>query len=224
MRQTVTIQAAAIQPRSAPRKIELHCGESATFGSCDCAECGIDLPLPTPHAEWFAGEVTAAEEHWVLTNLSDSVFLIVENLENRYEYVTIDPTRCDAPVPFELARVSAGDTAGAPDVTVFGPEPRRTGARARHCDATGKARPLLNRRATYFAVLQVLCGPRLAGVIDAPLPTSAEIAELLAGRGTRLTARAVDAHIEYVTGKLGLRRGAGRDIVVASAIRRGLLA
>lgn len=51
-----------------------------------------------------------------------------------------------------------------------------------------------------------------------------EIAELLSGRGTRLTARAVDAHVEYLTGKLGLRRGSGRDILVAAAIRRGLLA
>jgi hypothetical protein len=67
-------------------------------------------------------------------------------------------------------------------------------------------------------VLRALCEPRLRGPATAPLPTSEEIASELG-----LTARAVDAHIEYVTGKLGLVRGGGRDMLVATAIRRRLI-
>jgi hypothetical protein len=62
----------------------------------------------------------------------------------------------------------------------------------------------------------------MVGPVTAPLPTSAEIATLLSGRGARVTVRAVDAHVEYVTGKLGLRRGIGRDVLVATAIRHGV--
>lgn len=222
MRQTVTIQAPALGARSTPRQIRLHSGESATFGLCACGECAIDLPLPGAHARWFAGEVTAAGQHWLLTNLSDTGPLIVENLENSFEYLTVEPCRCGAPVPFELARVTPAECADAPDITVFGPEPRHTKAHARRCAAAPRRRPLLDRGSTYFAVLSALCEPRMVGPVTAPLPTSAEIATLLSGRGARVTVRAVDAHVEYVTGKLGLRRGIGRDVLVATAIRHGV--
>jgi hypothetical protein len=85
-------------------------------------------------------------------------------------------------------------------------------------------RPPLDPDSTYFAVLQALCQPRMNGSSTRPLPTSQEIASGLGCRRMRLTPRAVDAHIEYVGDKLGLGRGIRRDVLVATAIRRGLLA
>jgi hypothetical protein len=223
VRHIVTVQAPPIDATAPPRQIELHSGESATFGPCNCGKCGVDLPLPAEQAPGLDGRVLAADEHWRLTNLSDSGSLVVENLENPYEYVTLDPCREEAPIPFELARVTAADLAGMDGITVFGPEPRHTVARRRQCArGRGAARPLLNRRSTYFQVLRMLCERRLAGALNTPLPTSAEIASQLSARGPRVTTRAVDAHIEYVTEKLGLRRGIGRDVLVAAAIRRGV--
>jgi hypothetical protein len=200
-------------------QIELHDGDSATFGPCRCGSCGLDLTLDDD-APGFVGEITATSGHWLLTNLCPSQALLVENLENPYEYLTVAPERSYAPVAFELSRVGLADRLGRPELTVFGPEPRHATARPPPCAAVRMPRATLNPRAVYYTVLHVLCEPRLRGGASAPLPTSEEIAQVM---GSTMSARAVDAHIEYVTGKLGLKRGCGRDVLVATAIRRRLV-
>jgi hypothetical protein len=219
VRDLVTIQAPG-SPGQTPKRIELHDGESATFGPCLCGHCGLDLPLASRTSPWFAGQITATSGHWLLTNLCPGQTFLVENLESSYEYLTVEPGRKLAPIPFELARVVVADSPGAPVVTVFGPEPQHVTPRPKPCTAIRKPRPSVDRSATYFAVLQALCEPRLHGAATAPLPTSEEIARRL---GSVMTARAVDAHIEYVTGKLGLVRGCGREVLVATAIRRRMV-
>lgn len=218
MRSAVTIRVPL--PRgAAPHQIELEVGASATFGLCQCGHCPVDLAL-AEDTSWFAGEITAASSHWLLTNLCPSQTLLVENLENTYEYLTVDACRYRVPVPFELSRVGVAGRPRGSRVTVFGPEPRRAAVRAAPCVAVRDPQPPLNPHAAYFAVLCTLCEPRLHGAPSTPLPTSEEIARRL---GSTMSVRAVDAHIEYLAGKLGLTRGCGRDVLVETAIRHRMV-
>jgi hypothetical protein len=205
--------------RGAARQIELQVADSATFGLCRCGHCPVDLAL-AQDTPWFAGEITAASSHWLLTNLCPSQTLLVENMENTYEYLTVDAGRYRVPVPFELSRVGVAGRPRGLRLTVFGPEPRRASVRAAPCGAVPDTQPALNPHAAYFAVLCTLCEPRLHGAPSTPLPTSEEIARRL---GSTMTVRAVDAHIEYLATKLGLTRGCGRDVLVATAIRHRMV-
>ncbi|MET9038452.1 hypothetical protein [Streptomyces mirabilis] len=171
-------------------------------------------------ATGFTGEITATADHWLLTNFCPVQTLLVENLENCYEYLTVAPGRCLAPVPFELCRVSVAGRTTGPYLTVFGPEPKHAQARPAPCAAVREAEPALNPRATYFAVLRTLCEPRLRGSTSSPLPTSEQIAHRL---GSKMTVRAVNAHIEYLTDKLRLTRGCGREVLVETAIRHRMV-
>ncbi|MGP4096446.1 hypothetical protein [Nonomuraea sp. KM90] len=168
-----------------------------------------------PQETWFSGEITATDGHWLLTNYCPSEALLVENLENCYEYLTVGPGRHQTPVPFELCRVSVAEHTHGPHLTVFGPEPKHAKARSAPCTAVPEAQPALNRQSTYFAVLWTLCEPRLRGSSCCPLPTSGQIARRLGN----MTARAVNAHIEYLISKLGLAPGCGREALVETAIR-----
>ncbi len=215
MRSVLTVQVPA-PAGIAPDQIQLRDGDSATFGECRCGRCALDLTLDK--GPWFAARITAANGHGLLTNLTPNRVLVVKNMENSYEYFTVEPGRHLAPVPFELSRIGAAADLADAAVTVFGAEPWRTAARVRPCPAAPSQRPDLDPRATYYTVLQALCEPRLRESVDAPLPTSEEIAGALG-----LTPRAVDAHIEYLSGKLGLPRGGGREVLVAAAIRRRLI-
>lgn len=218
MRSLVTVRTAVAG--ESPQQIDLELGESASFGVCRCGRCDLDLAL-AHGPPGLTGEITAATGHWLLTNLCPNMTLLVENLENSYEYVTVDATRALAPVPFELSRVGVAGLPRGAALTVFGPEPLRADTRPRSCAAVTAAQPALNPRATYFAVLRTLCEPRQNGPSSAPLPTSEEIARRL---GSRVSARAVDAHIDYLIGKLGLTHGCGRDVLVATAIRHRIVA
>ncbi|MFF2848878.1 hypothetical protein ACFVT5_21510 [Streptomyces sp. NPDC058001] len=218
MRAVVTVQTPG-QKAGKPDQIDLREGESATFGSCTCGQCDLDLALDQ-QATWFTGEITATAGHWLLTNLGPIQTLLVENLENCYEYLTVDPGRRLAPVPFELCRVSAAGRASGPHLTVFGPEPKYAPVRPAPCAAVREAQPALNPQAAYFAVLRTLCEPRLRGSASSPLPTSEQIARRL---GSYMTVRAVNAHIEYLTDKLRLTRGCGREVLVETAIRHRMV-
>ena len=217
VRGLVTIRSSI--PGDTPQQIDLDVGERARFGTCRCGGCAYDLAL-RQGAAGFAGEITAAAGHWLLTNLCAGQTVLVENLEDGYEYLTVEAGRALVPIPFELSRVGMAGLPRSSVLTVFGPEPARTETRARLCAAMTNRPPALNPRATYFAVLSALCESRRRGVSAAPLPTSEEIARRL---GSRVSARAVDAHIEYLIGKLGLPHGCGRDVLVATAVRHRLV-
>jgi hypothetical protein len=173
---------------------------------------------------WLAACVTAADSHWTLTNLTSARSLLVENLENSFEYLTIGPRRRRAPIPFDLARVGASDSRAESTITVFGPEPKWVGRlRPPPCPVAPPFRVPLDPGSTYYAVLEALFQPRLPRSPVERLPTSEEIVADLRARRIRLSARAVDAHIQYVGDKLGLHRSLGRDVLVMTAIRRGLV-
>jgi hypothetical protein len=215
---------APVNAGARPVQITLAPGQLATIGVCRCGQCDLDLPLYAETGPWLSGRITAGDNFWLFTNLSDRYPVTVENMDDWYQYIIVDPGRVDVPVPFELAQIDLTASPTGPKVSVFGYEPRYTrGKLAVVCQRAASRRPLLDRNATYFAVLRELCVHRLGGGMDVVLPTSAEIADRLSTPERRITPRAIDAHIKYVSDKLGLPKGAGREALATVVIRSGLL-
>ena len=236
MRPVVSIMRSA--GRTAAR--HLSAGQRLRFGACGCGACRFGLVVPVGPAGPVIGTVSARRDHWRLDNLGRPALIVVD-LEHPRSLITVPGGRVGAVVPFELAQIHDGEQ---PLVTVFGPEPAAGGGVAPLCPAVREYPPTggLDPGATYFAVLVALCEPRLRRLARAAgpdnstgLPTSPEIVRILAGRGIAITSRAVDAHIEYLVDKLGLRpagptaaagrarRGWRKEAVAAAALRRRLV-
>ncbi len=218
----ITIQGPVQAGQSAPQ-VSLAPGQSATVGVCLCGECDLSLRVDDTNAVAFLARVTAANGYWLVSNLSPDQSLTIENLDDRNQYLIVAPGRTRVPVPFELSQVGPSAAPAAPKVVVFGAEPRSAPAtQAARCPAATLPRPLLDPSATYFRVLRELCRPRLVGAIAAPLPTSSEIASTLSEGTRKISARAVDAHIKYVSKKFELSPGVGRDALITLALRSGV--
>jgi serine/threonine-protein kinase len=222
MNQIVTVMAHGDGAANA-RKLAI--GESATFGTCACGACEFDIVIGTAGGGHSIGRVTAAKDYWTLDNLGSLVPLVVQDLEESDHIITVPPNRLKVAIAFELAEVVA---MARPIVVVFGPEPLLGKDKTPPCPA-GEA-IALNHDSTYFAVLVALCEPHLTGDGGALPPTSAEIAKRLNENGTRLSPRAVDAHITYLIGKLPIEpQSAGRhghwrkQSLVRTAIRAGIV-
>jgi hypothetical protein len=215
VRDGVTVRVSGQQGVS-PRQVQVGHGASVTFGRCWCDGCDLDLTLDN-EGPWFVGLIAAATGYWMVTNLTPGQALLVTNAENPHEYFTVESGRQFVPMPFEMARV-ATSVDPACHVTVVGTQLGSRPRLGRTCPAAPKKRSVLDRHATYYAVLRTLCEPRLRGSTTNPLPTSDVIATALG-----LTARSVDAHVEYLVDKLGLDRRSGREVLVATAIRRRLV-
>lgn len=105
---TVIVQLPDREPVMAPGEppglLRMGPGEAAAFGR---GEPGRPAPIPLPDqgVSRRAGEVTAAEDYWRLSNFSTSATYVVENLEGAGEHVKVAPGRLGAPVPFEFSRV-----------------------------------------------------------------------------------------------------------------------
>jgi hypothetical protein len=223
MNQKIIIQGPALAGRT-PDQLSLAPGQTATIGICHCGECDLDLRIDVDEDRPRIGRIEARDNHWSLSNLSAEEPLTVMNMEDWYQYLVVEPGRRDVPIPFELTQIELSASPEGPKVAVFGHEPRYAARRRPpHCWGTADRRPLLDRRSTYFSVLSELCRGRLDGVMDASLPTSAEIAEKLRPRYRTISPGAVDAHIKYVSEKLRLPKGTGRDALVAVLIRSNLL-
>src|SRR6188768_4573922 len=141
-----------------PTVVELRPGQSATFG-----RLAADILLPDAAVSRAAGVVTAVEDHWVISNLSERSTYVIENPEGGGEFVKLAPRRIDMPVPFEFARVVVPAAGRPATFYVFAAQhlyadPRELPARGP--DATRVAFPL-DETAKYFLVLVALCEPRL---------------------------------------------------------------
>lgn len=222
MKKEITIQAPALAGGTVTQ-VSLTAMQSATIGVCHCGRCNMDLRIDVDELPPVTGRIVADIDFWSLSNLSGEAPMTVTNMEDWYQYIVVEPGRCNVPIPYELAQIELTASPKAPKVAVFGYEPQYTSRdRLVMCQSASR-RPLLNRRSAYFSVLSELCRDRLSGSMNASLPTSVEIAEKLRPFHRTISPGAVDAHIKYVSEKLRLPKGAGRDALVAVVIRANLL-
>ncbi|SDI37792.1 hypothetical protein SAMN05421505_1478 [Sinosporangium album] len=222
MTKKIIIQAPALAGE-APAQVGLTAGQSATIGVCRCGRCLVDVRIDLDELPPAVGRIVAGSDSWSLSNLSREAPMTVTNMDDWYQYIVVEPGRCNVPVPFELAQIELAASPKAPKVAVFGYEPQYTSRERLLVCQSASRRPLLDRRSTYFSVLSELCRDRLSGTMDASLPTSVEIAAKLRARHRTISPRAVDAHIKYVSEKLRLPKGSDRDALVAVVIRANLL-
>lgn len=233
--ETVLVQAPSPAGEPSGQVVHLRCGERVRFGR-GSPGCPVDIELRHQGVSRLAGEISAVEDYWLITNLTDDKTYVVENPEGGGEYFTVPPRRLAAPVPFEFARVLLPVTDGPASFLVFAPQ---------HCYAepgasqvpegsrTAQAFPL-DETAKYFLVLVALCELRLRDSSTVALPSAGEIVERLIGHHScgRLTRAAVNYHIDYLaTVKLrvkqplvtGERLEWKREALVAIALRFGLV-
>ncbi|MFJ8039431.1 serine/threonine protein kinase [Kitasatospora sp. NPDC096147] len=218
-----------------PSVLELGAGESARFGR-DASQHGVRIVCADPAVPRVAGEIRAAEDHWQLTNFSETLSYLVENPEGAGEYVRVAPRRVGAPIPFEFARVVLPSRGPLQTFKVYAP--------AHTYQEVSPVAPLygpstvaafsLDESATYFLVLVALCEPQLRDLSVSAVPTNRQVIERLRDHraGRELTDTAVDFHIDYLARhKLRIRRPTAggprttgrREAVVALALRFGLV-
>lgn len=223
-----------------PTTLRLGPGEAARFGRGTKAH-PVELLLPDPAVSRLAGEIRVTEDHWQLTNYSTTHSYLVENPEGAGEYLRVPPRRSGAPIPFEFARVVLPTRGSTVSFQVFAPDHVYLDA-----DDPGGAwgtRTLnaysLDETATYFLVLVALCEPRLRDESAVSVPTTPQVVDRIRAHPalTRLTARAVSAHIDYLAEQKlrvrgpqdaadagsGARRTGKREAVVGVALRFGLV-
>ncbi|WP_033821182.1 hypothetical protein [Kitasatospora sp. MBT63] len=221
-----------------PGLLRMGPGESAVFGR-GAPGSPAAIELTDRGVSRRAGEVTAAEDYWRLSNFSGSATYVVENLEGAGEHVKVAPGRLGAPVPFEFSRVVLPAVAGPTAFKVFAPQ---------HAYLDGGPRPgagehtvspfALDPTSKYFLVLLALCEPRLREASAAAVPGVGEVLERLRALPTcrTLTRSAVNYHIDYLAeAKLRLREegdheraaagrtGRKREELVALALRFDLV-
>ncbi|HEV7805203.1 MAG TPA: hypothetical protein VGO80_05275 [Solirubrobacteraceae bacterium] len=211
-------------------------GERLRFGR-GAPDCEVDIELAHDGVSRLAGEISAVEDYWLISNLSCDKTYVVDNPEGGGEYLTVAPRRLAAPVPFEFARVSLPLTDGPISFLVFTPQHSyaEPGAEQRiGGERTAAAFPL-DESAKYFLILVALCEPRLRDSSTVALPSAGEIVERLSPLESfgELTRAAVNHHIDYLaTTKLRVkepRPGADerlewkREALVSIALRYGLV-
>ncbi|GAA0221388.1 hypothetical protein GCM10010492_19400 [Saccharothrix mutabilis subsp. mutabilis] len=184
----VTVQGPVERGRS-PRRVEVPGGGTRTFGTCACGECAWDLPIDGEPD--FRGAVEAEGGVWWITNLSDTETLFVADVDDPGEASAVRPGE-RVPFGFDMATVTPARRPGRVTVTVFAAVTEVPPPVVRRCPAIRPEVPQLDPDARYSAVLAALCERR--GPVA---PTSADIAARL-----RMSARAVDAHIDYLVRKL----------------------
>jgi hypothetical protein len=218
--ETVVVQVPCPDGGLPSQVVHVQPGETLRFGRGD-----VDIKLADPGVSRLAGALTAAEDYWLITNLSAEASYVVDNPEGGGEYITVAPRRIAAPVPFEFARVSLPTRTRPAEFLVFAPQHTyaETGA-ALEGDRTVAAFAL-DETAKYFLILVALCEPRLRDGATVTLPTADEIAERLG-----LTRAAVNHHIDYLAiEKLRVkapepgRLDSKREALVAIALRYGIV-
>jgi hypothetical protein len=223
---SVIVQSVAVAGAGRGQAVHLGPGQVATFGR-GSSDRRVDLWIGHPEVPRLAGRITAAADHWLLSNLSRDRTYVVENPEGAGEHVKVAPRRLEAPMPFEFARVRLPVAAGRAEFLVFAPHhvyavEDEAPAADGEATATGLS---LDPTAKYFLVLVALCEPRLRDASSAVVPTTREVADRLRPLPAcaALTERAVGFHIDYLARtKLRLREGR-RSELVSFALRFDLV-
>ncbi|MFF0292879.1 serine/threonine protein kinase [Kitasatospora sp. NPDC004614] len=219
--------------------LRLGPGERARFGR-GSARTPVELRLGDETVSRLAGEIHATDDHWQLSNLSDTHSYLVENPEGAGEYLRVPPRRIGAPIPFEFSRVVLPSRRETPlSFQVFAPDHVYLDAHALG-RGSWESRTMtaysLDETATYFLVLVALCEPWLRDRSPAAVPTTPQVVERLRLHPAcaRLTARAVSSHLDYLADeKLRIdlpdgavradRRNGKREAVVGLALKFGIV-
>jgi serine/threonine-protein kinase len=237
---TVLVQSSGSHSRP-PGLLRLGPGDVLTFGR-GAPNAPVGLELAGDGVSRQAGELTAVDDHWRISNFSRTTTYVVENLEGAGEHVKVAPGRIGAPIPFEISRVVLPVADGFADFTVYAPQhsyldgAAEAGARAA---AAGERTVLpfsLDPTAKYFLVLLALCEPRLRAASAVAIPNAGDVVERLRPLPScaDLTKSAVNYHIDYLaTTKLRVREREGtdgdarmdwkREAIVALALRFDLV-
>ncbi|WP_444852342.1 serine/threonine protein kinase [Streptomyces sp. NPDC000229] len=237
---TVTVQLPEPAPRHPdeppprPRLLHMSPGQSADFGR-GTPGAPLPIPLDDPGVSRYAGQITATEDYWRVSNYSAGATYVVENMEGAGEHIKVAPGRIGAPVPFELSRVILPAADGSVEFKVFAPQHTYWEPGSDPAAGDPTTTPFsLDPTSKYFLVLLALCEPRLRSPSDAAVPGVGEVVERLRPLPScaGLTRSAVNYHIDYlVTAKLRLREdpdepavgGAKRSRLVSLALRFDLV-
>ena len=238
-------------PAPCPRLLRLGPGDTADFGR-GAPGSPVPVTLYDASVSRCAGQITAAEDYWRLSNFSRRVTYVVENLEGAGEHIKVAPGRLGAPVPFEFSRVVLPSRATSASFKVFAPQHAYLdGVGPDGIDLTdGPDSPdpirggeqttnpfALDATAKYFLVLLALCEPRLRNASTGAVPGVGELLERLRPLEScrDLTRSAANYHIDYLASvKLRLRddawtgdgdglAGGKREELVAFALRFDLV-
>lgn len=202
---TVLLQRETAGPETSslqPFTLELSPGREATFGR-GAQAAPVDFPLAHPEVSRHAGVIRAVDDYWLLTNLSRTATLVVENPEGGGEFVKVPPRRVNAPVPFEFARVVLPVAEGTCSFLVFASQHSYIDPDVPEAPAGGEptiSAFSLDESAKYFLVLVALCEPRLRDGSSSVIPTVPQVLERLRGvpGAEGLTRAAVNFHIDYL--------------------------
>jgi hypothetical protein len=199
--ETVLVELPADDERRAPPVLALRPGTAVTFGR-GAPDCPVGITLAHDGVSRLAGEITATEEYWLLSNFSGTKTYVVENPEGAGEYIKVAPRRLNAPIPFEFARVVLPVIDGFVHLKVFAPQhayAQGSATESRAGERTTSAFSL-DETAKYFLILLALCEPRLRDSSPVALPTVAEIVDRLRPLEScrALTRAAVNYHIDYL--------------------------
>jgi hypothetical protein len=181
-----------------PGHLMLARGARVTFGGEPAI---VDFPVRTSQLPDLLGTLTAWPDHWSITNHSDAVTMVIENL-NGQGFATVLPGTDNVPMPFTDARVLILGPSGLIGFVV------RTDlyARAGRVDGRQSSTAVLDEDTKYFLVLVALCEPALRFGTMVSVPTSREIAAKLRrlDQCQDMTPEAVQYHLHYVLNhKLG---------------------
>jgi hypothetical protein len=226
--ETVLVQVPSPDGGLPSQVVHVQPGQTLRFGRGG-PNLDVDVQLRDHGVSRLAGELTAAEDYWLITNLSSEATYVVDNPEGGGEYMTVAPRRIAAPVPFEFARVSLPTRERPAQFLVFAPQHSYAEPGASLEGDRTVAAFALDETAKYFLILVALCEPRLRDAASVGLPTAGDIVDRLRGR-VELTRAAVNHHIDYLAiEKLRVkepepdRLESKREALVAVALRYGLV-
>src|SRR3954447_18327334 len=119
--ETIVVQVPSPDGGLPSQVVLLQPGETLSFGRGG-PSLDVDVKLANPGVSRLAGGLTAAEDYWLLTNLSAEATYVVDNPEGGGQYITVAPRRIAAAVPFEFAPVSLPPPERPAEFLVFAPQ------------------------------------------------------------------------------------------------------